>query len=222
MRTLFYGLYRIKRKSVFLSIPKCWFHIKFIPPVTKKNHSLPADLFILTFSALFHILCWFFDFQFPIPLSVFQNHIENEYILIQFYISYVVVDIALFYLLHLFLKDFWNQVDTFSKAYMICFFFYEIIWKKNSCFLQHIFYATFSIDFFSIQAGQYTEAYTILEELVEIENTQLGERPEELADIFQLMAKCKSEVRGSWNPFLHQEVVIRVYYQGGPSVVFSL
>ena len=56
---------------------------------------------------------------------------------------------------------------------------------------------------------------------MEIENTQLGERPEELADIFQLMAKCKSEVRGSWNPSLHQEIVIRIYsYRGDPSVVF--
>ena len=147
MRTLFYGLYRIERKSVFLSIPKCWFHIKFIPPVTKKNQSLPADLFILTFSALFHILCWFFDFQFPIPLSVFQNHIENEYILIQFYISYVVVDSALFYLLHLYLKDFWNQVDTFSKAYMICFFFTKSYGKKTHAFFNTFFMRLFQLTF---------------------------------------------------------------------------
>ncbi|XP_066925783.1 telomerase protein component 1-like isoform X2 [Clytia hemisphaerica] len=47
---------------------------------------------------------------------------------------------------------------------------------------------------FLIQAGQYEEAYVILEERVKIELEQLGERPDELADIYQAMAKCKSEV----------------------------
>jgi len=47
---------------------------------------------------------------------------------------------------------------------------------------------------FLIQAGQYTEAYTILEERVKHEYADLGERADELADVYQLMAKCKSEV----------------------------
>lgn len=53
--------------------------------------------------------------------------------------------------------------------------------------------------FFSIQAGQYTEAYSILEERVEYEEEQLGQRSDELADVYQAMAKCKSEVRKSWH-----------------------
>lgn len=48
---------------------------------------------------------------------------------------------------------------------------------------------------FRIQAGQYTEAYAILEERVNHELNDLGSRADELADIYQLMAKCKSEVR---------------------------
>ena len=45
-----------------------------------------------------------------------------------------------------------------------------------------------------IQAGQYNEATLILEERVELEENQLGSRPDELADVYQMMAKCKSEV----------------------------
>ena len=52
-----------------------------------------------------------------------------------------------------------------------------------------------SIHCYRIQAGQYTEAYTILEQRVKYELEILGERPDELADIYQYMAKCKSEVR---------------------------
>nr|XP_047125336.1 TPR repeat-containing protein DDB_G0287407 [Hydra vulgaris]XP_047125337.1 TPR repeat-containing protein DDB_G0287407 [Hydra vulgaris] len=47
---------------------------------------------------------------------------------------------------------------------------------------------------FLIQAGQYSEATLILEERVELEEKQLGSRPDELADVYQMMAKCKSEV----------------------------
>lgn len=47
---------------------------------------------------------------------------------------------------------------------------------------------------FRIQAGQYTEAFAILEERVKYEQEQLGQRPDELADVYQAMAKCKSEV----------------------------
>lgn len=47
---------------------------------------------------------------------------------------------------------------------------------------------------FLIQAGQYTEAYSILEERVTHELNDLGSRADELADVYQLMAKCKSEV----------------------------
>jgi len=47
---------------------------------------------------------------------------------------------------------------------------------------------------FLIQAGEYTEAFTLLESRSELEMTQLGERTDHLAEIYQLMAKCKSEV----------------------------
>ena len=47
---------------------------------------------------------------------------------------------------------------------------------------------------FLIQAGQYTEAYSILESRVTHELNDLGSRADELADVYQLMAKCKSEV----------------------------
>lgn len=49
--------------------------------------------------------------------------------------------------------------------------------------------------FFSIQAGQYSVALSLLEERLQYEKDQLGERTEKLADIHQLMALCKSEVR---------------------------
>ncbi|XP_057298417.1 TPR repeat-containing protein DDB_G0287407-like isoform X1 [Hydractinia symbiolongicarpus] len=52
---------------------------------------------------------------------------------------------------------------------------------------------------FLIQAGQYTEAYEILEERVKHETEQLGSRVDELADIYQMMAKCKSEVVKNYN-----------------------
>ena len=48
---------------------------------------------------------------------------------------------------------------------------------------------------YRIQAGQYEDAYKLLEERLEIEEEQLGKRGDELADIYQLMGKCKSEVR---------------------------
>ena len=52
------------------------------------------------------------------------------------------------------------------------------------------------ISFFPrIQAGQYQDAYAMLEERLELEEKQLGMRVDELADIYQLMSKCKSEVR---------------------------
>ncbi|XP_065072260.1 uncharacterized protein LOC135696706 [Rhopilema esculentum] len=52
---------------------------------------------------------------------------------------------------------------------------------------------------FLIQAGQYEDAYTMLEERLEIEEEQLGKRGDELADIYQLMGKCKSEVVKNYN-----------------------
>ena len=52
----------------------------------------------------------------------------------------------------------------------------------------------FRNDLSSIQAGQYNDAYELLEERRNIEEDQLGSRADEMADIYQLMAKCKSEV----------------------------
>jgi len=52
---------------------------------------------------------------------------------------------------------------------------------------------------FLIQAGQYGDAYMLLEERLKIEEEQLGMRAEELADIYQLMGKCKSEVVKNYN-----------------------
>ncbi|XP_047125381.1 TPR repeat-containing protein DDB_G0287407 isoform X1 [Hydra vulgaris] len=47
---------------------------------------------------------------------------------------------------------------------------------------------------FLIQAGQYSEALELMEERLNDELTQLGERPDEMADIYQNMARCKSEI----------------------------
>ena len=52
-----------------------------------------------------------------------------------------------------------------------------------------------SLFFSRIQAGQYTDALEILEERRTIEEEELGSRPGEMADIYELMSKCKSEVR---------------------------
>ena len=46
-----------------------------------------------------------------------------------------------------------------------------------------------------IQCGQYEDSYELLSELLKIEEGSLGARTDELADIYQLMAKTKSEVR---------------------------
>lgn len=53
----------------------------------------------------------------------------------------------------------------------------------------------FHILFFRRQAGQYTEALTLMEERLNDEIKSLDERPDELADVYQNMALCKSEVR---------------------------
>ena len=67
-----------------------------------------------------------------------------------------------------------------------------LLWRLG----KDIYLAFVQFDEFNnrIQAGQYEEAYAILEDRVKIELEQLGERPDELADIYQSMAKCKSEV----------------------------
>ena len=46
-----------------------------------------------------------------------------------------------------------------------------------------------------IQCGQYEDSYELLSEVLKIEEGSLGARTDELADIYQLMAKTKSEVR---------------------------
>ena len=50
------------------------------------------------------------------------------------------------------------------------------------------------IYYYRIQAGQLTDAYALLEERLELEEKQLGRRVEDLADIYNIMCKCKSEV----------------------------
>ena len=45
-----------------------------------------------------------------------------------------------------------------------------------------------------IQAGQYKEALQLMEERESDELESLGERPDEMADVYQKMALCMSEV----------------------------
>ena len=47
---------------------------------------------------------------------------------------------------------------------------------------------------FRIQCGQYKESFELLEQLRDIEEKCLGARAANMADIYQLMAKTKSEV----------------------------
>ena len=50
-----------------------------------------------------------------------------------------------------------------------------------------------------IQSGKYPEALELMEERLndELENDELGQRPDELADVYQNMARCMSEVCNS-------------------------
>ena len=54
---------------------------------------------------------------------------------------------------------------------------------------------------FRIQSGQYAEALELMEQRL-TDELELGERPDEMADIYQNMARCKSEVNAcsSYNP----------------------
>lgn len=45
-----------------------------------------------------------------------------------------------------------------------------------------------------IQAGQYSDAHEMLNDLLKLEEESLGARTDKLADIYQLMSKTKSEV----------------------------
>ena len=45
-----------------------------------------------------------------------------------------------------------------------------------------------------IQAGQYKDAHDLLNDLLKIEEENLGARTDKMADIYQLMSKTKSEV----------------------------
>lgn len=47
---------------------------------------------------------------------------------------------------------------------------------------------------FLIQAGQYSEALELMKERLDDELNRLGERPDEMADVYQNMARCKSEI----------------------------
>jgi len=55
------------------------------------------------------------------------------------------------------------------------------------------------IIFIRIQAGQYAEAIELMEERLNDELSDLGERPDEMADVYQNMARCKSEVNGLYD-----------------------
>ena len=48
--------------------------------------------------------------------------------------------------------------------------------------------------YFRIQAGQYSEALDLMQERLKDELESLGERPDEMADVYQNMALCKSEI----------------------------
>lgn len=48
--------------------------------------------------------------------------------------------------------------------------------------------------FVRIQAGQYSDAHEMLNDLLKLEEESLGARTDKLADIYQLMSKTKSEV----------------------------
>ena len=48
--------------------------------------------------------------------------------------------------------------------------------------------------FIRIQAGQYSDAHEMLNDLLKLEEESLGARTDKLADIYQLMSKTKSEV----------------------------
>ncbi|XP_074616453.1 TPR repeat-containing protein DDB_G0287407-like [Acropora palmata] len=52
---------------------------------------------------------------------------------------------------------------------------------------------------FLIQAGQYSDAHEMLNELLKLEEESLGARTDKLADIYQLMSKTKSEVVKNYN-----------------------
>lgn len=52
---------------------------------------------------------------------------------------------------------------------------------------------------FLIQAGQYSDAHEMLNDLLKLEEESLGARTDKLADIYQLMSKTKSEVVKNYN-----------------------
>ena len=45
-----------------------------------------------------------------------------------------------------------------------------------------------------IQVGQYTLSVELLKKMAVLEEKKLGKRPDQMADIYQLLAKSKSEV----------------------------
>jgi hypothetical protein len=53
-------------------------------------------------------------------------------------------------------------------------------------------------DHFRCQAGSYDAAYKLLSETLEVEEKELGARPEQMADLLFLMADILSEVRADW------------------------
>lgn len=66
------------------------------------------------------------------------------------------------------------------------------LWKKNKTKWNN---SQGNPEFVSrIQAGQYSDAHEMLNDLLKLEEESLGARTDKLADIYQLMSKTKSEV----------------------------
>jgi len=89
------------------------------------------------------------------------------------------------------LLQFWRKAGGYSVAAAL----YKESCKlsRSSIDLEEYADQLEKVALFLIQAGQLTAAYTLLEERLELEEKQLGMRVEDLADIYNIMCKCKSE-----------------------------
>ncbi|XP_065653579.1 TPR repeat-containing protein DDB_G0287407-like isoform X2 [Hydra vulgaris] len=90
------------------------------------------------------------------------------------------------------LLRFWQKAGGYSVAAMMYKESLELL-KDQQNNLTCLGDQLEKVAIFLVQAGQYKEAILILEERVELEENQLGLRPDELADVYQMIAKCKSE-----------------------------
>ncbi|XP_066928434.1 TPR repeat-containing protein DDB_G0287407-like isoform X2 [Clytia hemisphaerica] len=60
---------------------------------------------------------------------------------------------------------------------------------------------------FLIQAGQYQEAIELMEQRLNDELSDLGERPDEMADVYQNMARCKSEIDKAQQYITREQII---------------